>query len=224
MDGRQGADAAPPVLVEMPGADGSLAEFRASTGLTAADVARQLRVSRPTVSRWEAGTHRPAAVYLTELATLLGVGPTVLERALGRHPVGRCGAVRLPGLGRLRRGRGLRARDVAAALGVAASTVSSWETGAARVPTERLAPLAALLGVAPSELIGWATASPPRSDSMTVWAAGRLFRRMTQREAAAVLGVSISQLSRVENGHRRPAPSLATAMVRVYGLKARSPR
>src|SRR4051812_8605201 len=42
---------------------------------------------------------------------------------------------------------------------------------------------------------------------------------MTQREAAAVFGVPVSHLSRIENGHLDPRPALAAAaMVRTYRL------
>jgi transcriptional regulator with XRE-family HTH domain len=202
----------------------TLRELRCSAGLTAADVARQLMLSRPTISRWEAGTHRPAPAHRRALADALAVPLTVVDQALADHPAARSGSVRLPRLGHLRRSRGLSAREVAAALGTAPSTVSAWETGAGRVPTDRLADLATVLGTTPSMLITGGSSAALTVDTVTAWAAGRRSRRMSQREAAAVLRISRSHLSRIENGHRKPGPRLATAMVRIYRMSPRSPR
>lgn len=210
------------VSVAAEPADGpcTLSQLRIRAGLTAADVARSLMVSRSTVSHWEASTHRPAPVYRPALASALGVPLAMIERAVEHLPASRSEAVRLPGLGQLRRSRGLSAHDLATAMGIARSTLSTWETGAVPVSRDRLADLAAALGVRPVMLIRCCRLPAPAPDRtpLTVWSAGRRSRHMTQREAAAVLGVSVSHLSRIENGHRDPRPALAAAMVRTYRL------
>lgn len=46
----------------------------------------------------------------------------------------------------------------------------------------------------------------------------RMKRRATLSETAAAVGVSESLLSRIENGHRRPAPELIERLAAFYGV------
>jgi transcriptional regulator with XRE-family HTH domain len=207
-----------PVATERRSETPTLSRLRALVGLTAADLARVLMVSRSTVSHWEAGTHRPAPAYRHRLAGALNVSQVVIEQAMQHLPASRSEGLRLPGLGRLRRSRGVSARDVATALGISASTLSTWERGAVPVPAHRLPRVAAVLGMTPAALVQCGSVTTSAPEMATAWAAGRRSQRMSQREAAAILGVSVSHLSRIENGHRRPATSLAAAMVRTYRI------
>jgi transcriptional regulator with XRE-family HTH domain len=193
----------------------SLAEARKRLGLTARAVAEALHVSRATVSRWEAGTHRPAGSYLQPLCAVLCISASELDALLVRHPPSRADASALPGLRDLRGRQGLRAGACARALDVAPSTWSNWERGKTPVPWHLMAELARLLATDEPTLQRWAARSVPAT-APTVWGSLRRAAGMTQREAAAVLHVSVSRLSRIENGHRPPSPRLADRMRRAY--------
>jgi transcriptional regulator with XRE-family HTH domain len=193
----------------------SLAEARKRLGLTARVVAEALHVSRATVSRWEAGTHRPAGPYLQPLCAVLSISASELDALLMRHPPSRADASALPGLRDLRGRQGLRAGACARALDVAPSTWSNWERGKTPVPRHLIPELARLLATDEPTLQRWAAQSVPAT-APTVWGPLRRAAGMTQREAAAVLHVSVSRLSRIENGHRPTSPRLADRMHRVY--------
>jgi transcriptional regulator with XRE-family HTH domain len=193
----------------------SLAEARKRLGLTARVVAEALHVSRATVSRWEAGTHRPAGSYLQPLCAVLCISASELDALLVRHPPSRADASALPGLHDFRGRQGLRAGACARALDVAPSTWSNWERGKSPVPRHLIAELARLLATDEPTLQRWAVRSVPAT-APTVWGPLRRAAGMTQREAAAVLHVSVSRLSRIENGHRLPSPRLADRMRRAY--------
>jgi len=193
----------------------SLAHLRARTGLTAGSLARRLLISRSTLSRWELGTHRPAAAYLPALSRHLGVAQPVVERAIAHLPPARGDCAKLPGLAAIRRRQSVSAADVAAALGVRPSTVSAWENGTNPVPLHLLPALAAAINAPRAQLLAEVPARPAHR---TPWATARRRFGMTQREAAAVLGISVTHLSRIENGHVQPARTVATAMVRTYRL------
>lgn len=49
----------------------NIRKYREAAGLTKSDLAKKMRVSLPTVSRWEAGTDYPAAARLPALARAL---------------------------------------------------------------------------------------------------------------------------------------------------------
>lgn len=193
----------------------SLAEARKRIGLTARAVAAALHVSRATVSRWEVGTHRPAGSYLEPLSAVLRISTSEIEDILERHPPSRADASTLLGLRELRARQGLSAAACARALDVAPSTWSNWERGKTPVPRHVTAELARLLATGEQNLHrrmgSSATATPA-----TVWSSLRRRAGMTQREAAALLGIGVSHLSRIENGHRPPPARLADRMCRVY--------
>lgn len=64
----------------------TLTLLRMSVGLTQAELAGRLGLSRATIIRWEAGTTRPAAHHVAALARHLGVPVLLVLTAL--HGVG----------------------------------------------------------------------------------------------------------------------------------------
>lgn len=76
----------PAELLKTDGGAVDLRFLRLCAGLTAAEVASRLHVSKVTYLRWERGafTNLPAAETLHELALVLAAEPTAVEQAL-RH-------------------------------------------------------------------------------------------------------------------------------------------
>jgi transcriptional regulator with XRE-family HTH domain len=70
---------------------GRLNRLRREAGMTLADVAAALAVSKPTVWAWEKGKARPLPERLDAIAAALGVAPETLLPTL--EPVGEIGAV-----------------------------------------------------------------------------------------------------------------------------------
>ena len=72
------AAGAPPALVSGEGLGTRLNRLRREAGLTLADVAAALGVSKPTVWAWEKGKARPLPERLDAIAAALGVAPDLL--------------------------------------------------------------------------------------------------------------------------------------------------
>lgn len=190
-----------------------LTAARQAAGLTKADLARRLFVSRPTVSAWEAGRRRPGSVSWPTLAAVLGLSADDVAGLFADHPPSRLDGQRLPGLSSVRAQLGLTQQALATVVGVAPSTVSTWETGG-RVAAGMLADLAQALSAEPAAL----TADPavvPTPDQRPL---RRLRRRahMSRREAAVQLGIAEGSLARYEAGSRRPSIAVARRMAAVY--------
>ena len=105
------------------------------------------------------------------------------------------------GIRAVRSAAGLTATDVAAAIGVRASTVYNWEHGRCRVPEDHLPALARALGSTPEDLRtllrGAAVRPPPRRSTEGL----ALLRRrsgLSRRAVALRLDVSIDVLGRWE--------------------------
>lgn len=110
-----------------------LREARLAAGLTQAQLAQRIGVADGTrVAAWEHGRSTPHPATWAAICSLLGIAP---EEA---------GAMTLRSL-RLR--RGLTQDEVAAELGVAASTVARWESGTHRPWPKHSDRLAELYGV-----------------------------------------------------------------------------
>ncbi len=115
---------------------------RLTAGLTMTQLARKVGVGPATVSRWENGVRLPAARYCPRLAAALGLTLDDLSEAITSDAGRRKPGLHLPGLGDLRRSRGMTQREVGRAVGVGSAAVAKWEGGRARVPHHRLAALA----------------------------------------------------------------------------------
>nr|WP_165640344.1 helix-turn-helix domain-containing protein [Klenkia brasiliensis] len=194
-----------------------LCRARLRLGLSHTQVARKVGVVPATVSRWENGARLPSPRIRPALAAALRITPTELNQLLVPIPGGRWDGHVLPGLRTLRTGAGLTQRGCADALGVSGATVNRWEQGACRVPRRRVEDLAAVLGVSVTHLLceaGRPATTPLRPESAL--ASMRRKTGMTQREAAALLGVSVGCLSRYEGGHRPLPVAVAVLAARIY--------
>jgi transcriptional regulator with XRE-family HTH domain len=189
---------------------------RLAAGLTQVELGRTFHVGPATVYQWERGRTRPPADVLPRLAVRLGLTREALDDALTDHPPSRHDGEVLPGLGLTLRRHGWSRTRVQHLLDVAPTTVFEWETGRTRVPTWALRRLAAAVGADLDALVLPARRSTDRPTGTTALATLRKRARMTQREAAAVLGLSASSLGRYENGHRRIDLPTARAMALVY--------
>jgi transcriptional regulator with XRE-family HTH domain len=194
-----------------------LAAARLAAGLNRVDIGRLMHVGPATVYRWECGDVRPPVDRLAALATALRLTRPQLDDALAGHPPSRFDGVILPGLGAALRRHGVGTRHASCILRVSPSTMSYWETGRTRVPMHAVRALADACSVDPEELIRRGRTVVPRA-RRTPLAALRHSAGMTQREAAAMLGVSVSTLSRYENGSRAVMFPLARKLAHIYAV------
>lgn len=177
---------------------------RTELGLSASHVAAGLGVHPTTVLRWERGERSPGSEAVVGLARALRTDIAAVSAVV--HPVrpepapGLCAT----GLRSVRTDAGVRAVEVAAALGVRPSTVYNWEHGRARLPDHLLGPLAQLLGHEPDGLRALlrrpgtprALQAPPRRGLQPA----RVRCGLTQRGLAARVGVSRHLIGRWERG------------------------
>jgi len=194
-----------------------LCRARLGLGLSHTQVALKIGVTPATVSRWENGHRLPSPRLRSALAAPLRMTPAELDHLPEPAPGGRWDGHALPGLRALRAAAGLSQRACAEAMGVTGATVNRWENGAGRVPRRRAGALAAVLGVSLQVLLtdgGRPSTAPPRARSPL--SDLRRARGMTQREAAALLGISVGSLSRYETGHRDVPVVVARAAAQVY--------
>lgn len=192
-----------------------LMRARLAACMNRVELGRLLHVGQATIYQWEAGHVRPPASLLPRLAGNLGLTTADLEAALVHHPPCRHDGERLPHLGSALRGRGLSRAGVCRLLGIAGSTAFEWETGRRRVPLWALQRLSAACDVERSVMIADARRQRTKPPARAL-AAMRRQTGMTQKEAAAVLGISSSSLGRYEAGQRPLPPPLARAMSRLY--------
>lgn len=196
-----------------------LRALRSRAGLTVQQLGDLLHVSRATVGRWERGSQRPAPDQVAALARVVGVPVLSVRWLVVDLPPSRSERLTMPGLASLRRERGLTGKQVAADLGIAAATWSTWESGQVATPVHRLADIAVALGVGTDDVLA-ARRAPDVSGLGARCRGWRHRARMTQREAAAVLGLSVPVLSRIENDHQAPSSRVVAAMSRVYRVAA----
>jgi transcriptional regulator with XRE-family HTH domain len=188
---------------------------RRRVGLSVTDLARRVHVSRPSVSMWEKGARRAGRAYWPALGAALELSLDQVAALFHGYPPSRYDRLRLPSLAPTRRASGRTQRDLAAEVGVAASSLSTWEGGAA-VPAVHARALARALGTDVTRL----SEPPPRE--VAVEPDLRPLRRlrrdagMSQREAAALLGIAIGTLARYESGERSTPVPVVRAMARSY--------
>lgn len=197
----------------------TLTEARRAAGLSMTAVAQAMYVSRPTVSSWERGTRRPARYRWPVFAALLRLDEDQLAALLAHLPPARLDGAVLPSLALIRRRAGLRQQTLALRVGVAPTTLAMWESARARVAPDMGARLAEALDTDVAAL----AAVPPAEAHTDPRPLRRLRRaaRMSRREAAVHLGISMATLSRYEAGERRPPLSVARRMATVYRRPAR---
>ena len=197
-----------PHAPELPPLARRLRSEREARGITQAGVVRILGVPQATYAGWETGRSTPGTSLFQRLAAFLGIperdvetlcaSPFVVDFATW-PPFGQF-------VGARRQELRLTRAALADVLGVAQSTVVSWELGY-RVPAaEQLTRLADALSVGTGSL----AAALPRRLSPT--SLGDLIRSR-QRElglraadVADLVGTTEATMSRWVNGHSRPGP------------------
>jgi transcriptional regulator with XRE-family HTH domain len=185
-----------------------LCRARLAAGLTMTQLAIKLGVAASTVSRWENGVRTPAPEIWPRLATVLRLDPMLRAVVLAENPARRSDGVRLPGLGQVRRDRGLTQRAFRSALRIGATSVIGWEHGRVRVPAHRLDDVAGVLGLDRSTLLACGARAPRACVGERPLADLRRAAGLTQRELALHLGVSIRTVAHWEAG-TRPVPMAA---------------
>jgi transcriptional regulator with XRE-family HTH domain len=171
-------------------------------------LALKLGVAPSTVSRWENGLRTPAPEIWPRLAAALRLDPSRPDAVLAGNPPRRSDGVPLPGLGQLRRDRGMTQRAFRDAVGVGATAVINWEHGRVRVPADRLDAVAGALGVDRATLLRVGAHAPRRRTGARSLADMRAAVGLTQRELALHLGVSLRTVAHWEAGSR-PVPLAA---------------
>src|SRR4051794_19489755 len=192
----------------------TLAEARVAAGLTVTDLARALHVSRPLMSAWERRRRRPARHHWPALCAVLGLHQAEIVVLLAAHPPARLDGEPLPSLALARKRNGLTQRALARTVGVAATTLAMWESAGVRVNPGMSAELARVLDTGVASLRSVTHPTPSRDPRPL-----RLLRReagMSQREAAAHLGIALGSLARCEAGQRRPPIPVVRRMAAVY--------
>jgi transcriptional regulator with XRE-family HTH domain len=140
-----------------------LTRARVAAGLTLTELARAVHVTRPTVAMWEAGTRQAARCYRAGLARALHLEPAQVAALFAGYPPARDDRVVLPGLARARRRAAFTQREVAQRVGVAATTVSMWESAGIPVPADVAAQLEQLLATDLAALVHHRRSRPART-------------------------------------------------------------
>jgi transcriptional regulator with XRE-family HTH domain len=192
-----------------------LTRARLAAGMNRVELGRALHVGPAAVYQWERGNVRPAAGLLPELARTLGLSRRQLDDALADHPPCRHDGEKLPTLGAVLRRHGLSRLDVGRLLGIAGSTTFEWETGRRRVPSWAVRELSHACRMDPDLLLTQARRAKA-TPSVRTLAGLRRRVHMSQKEAAAVLGVSATTLARYESGQRSMRLPAARALARLY--------
>jgi transcriptional regulator with XRE-family HTH domain len=128
--------------------------------------------------------------------------------------------VRGHGLRPLRHRAGIPAMQLAEHAGVPVSTIYNWEAGRARVPVDRLGPLATALRLEEDRLRALLAGPPPAPLPAPPVPPLRRLRHhagLTQLQVAARLGVSRRLLGRWERGGRPPLAALR-GLAATYGV------
>jgi transcriptional regulator with XRE-family HTH domain len=152
-----------------------LRKWREARGLSVGALALAAGLSKGTISGWEREIHVPRVPELETVLRTLGASPAQRDHAFDLIQAPRAGRRRLaavaaafpewgapeaPTVGRLlrlmRHRRHMRVQDVAARLGVQASTVSRWERSELALAPERLSVLLELLGASAQECLWFA--------------------------------------------------------------------
>jgi transcriptional regulator with XRE-family HTH domain len=193
----------------------SLCRARLAAGLTMTQLAMKLGVAPSTISRWENGVRTPSPQVWPRLAAALRLDPALRTSVLAGNPARRSDGVHLPGLGDLRRGRGLTQREFRTALGIGATAVISWEHGRVRVPADRLGDVARALGVDLSTLLRVGALATRRRTGGRPLADLRRAAGLTQREMALHLGVSVRTVAHWEAGTRPVPRAVARRLARL---------
>ena len=121
------------------------------------------------------------------------------------------GRFRAGALRRARARRRLTLRDLAALSGVSAVTLHSWETGIRNPSPRSLAKVAAALDLEIGDLV-------PVTESKVVLEDLRVQQGLSQRDAAALVGIGPTQYREIETGHKVADAAQRAALMELHGL------
>jgi transcriptional regulator with XRE-family HTH domain len=185
-----------------------------AAGMTRVQLAHTMHVSRPTIYQWENGRRQPARHYWPSLATALGLTLDEVAALFADHPPARYDGTPLPSLAFERHRVGLTQRALAQSVGVAPTTLAMWETAGVRVPLGVVDEIARQLDTTVARLAG----RPPSVADVDSRPLRRLRKNtgMSQREAAAHLGIAIGTLARYESGERPTPVAAVRRMATLY--------
>lgn len=190
-------------------------DARRAAGLTVTQLARRVQVARSTVSMWESGTRAVGRHHWPALGDALGMPEhRVAELFAGRLP-SRHDGQRLPSLALARRRAGFTQREMAGRLGVAASTLSMWESGSVPVSAHLLDQVAQVVATDLVQLAGQPLSLGPAT-ALRPLREHRKAVGMSRKEAADLLGIAVGSLSRYEAGERVTPVRVARRMAVTY--------
>lgn len=199
---------------------------RARRGLRASDLAREIGVHPMSILRWERRERLPGPAHIHALARVLELEPAHVAGFFDDVRAATSGPPRAPGhrgqaLRALRWRSSMSAASLADHVGVPASTVYNWEAGRARIPADRIRPLADALDMAEEVLVARLAAPtavlghprPPASPLRRL----RHRARLTQARAAAAAGVDRHALGSWERGAGTPPLAAIRRLAGAYG-------
>lgn len=191
----------------------ALTHYRMRAGLSGAELARRLMVSRGLVSSWERGLRSPHPTYYPAIAAALAVDGNAVAAIFDGGPPAKGDAVFTPGLGRERRAAGLTAVGLACAAQVHVSTLAAWESCRKPVPRRRIGRLAELLDTSPTRLVTGPSRQPTHVPPL---AQLRKEHGLSRREVAARLGIGVKKLTSMETRGALP-DVVAGRLAEMYG-------
>jgi transcriptional regulator with XRE-family HTH domain len=106
---------------------------RINLGLFQSQVAARIGVHELTVCNWEGNESQPAVKYIPAIIRFLGYHPQVPTTSFPERLIA------------ARRARGLTQKELAAEMGIDASTVQHWERGEHKPSVKKMAMLSSLL-------------------------------------------------------------------------------
>ena len=141
-----------------------LAVLRKKAGLSQAEVAAKLSLSRQAVSKWESGKGLPSLITYSVLSALYGASIDLLllgEEILESDSIPDAHGKDFPeALREVRRHRKISQESLAKSLSVSRQSVSKWESGKAEPDADHLIALAKLLKVSLAQLLPSADTQP----------------------------------------------------------------
>jgi len=187
-----------------------LAALRQKKGLAVAEIADRLDIPPDCWIDIEEGRRRLTPETLEEVASILGVAPQDL---LGdeQQNVSVVAGYRLR---QLRESRGLSLNELANKCGVSAAHLSELERAASGGSLKTWQALADVLGIK----ISFFFQETKKESIGQKLRRLRISRNLTQKQLAALVGVSYSLVAQIESGKVQPAISTLTKLARQLGV------
>ena len=184
-------------------------------------VAAALRISVPTLSRWETREFRPHSLDLPRIATWYGALLSDVQSWFDSYPPRAADGVgRLRGLRHEWRRRGFTDARIAELLGHTLSRVNAWGTGRVGTPHAIWARVAEILRLDPERDRTRLLQRPESPSPTSPLAQRRHALGLTQDELGSRIGVSGTAIGSWETGRRRLPGSAARLLSRVLNCSA----